>query len=71
MNEALSPSQHVFVVRIWLETDDLALAQWRGAVEHVSSGQRFYFTSLGDLSDFIAVRLGQGGYIFPLEKGRT
>jgi len=28
----------------------------RGSVEHIPSGQKFYFTSLNDLSDFIALK---------------
>jgi len=56
MNEKSSHSEHLFVVRIWSETATLPRAACRGSVEHISSGQKFYFTSLDDLSDFIALR---------------
>jgi hypothetical protein len=48
---------HLFVVRIWYEPSRRAGKQWRGSVEHVPSGQRLYFASLGDLTDFITLRL--------------
>lgn len=51
--------QHLFVVRIWRESDLEQSPVWRGMVEHVPFGQRMYFTSLNDLSDFIALRLGK------------
>jgi len=50
--------EHLFIVRIWQEADRSGVSQWRGSVEHVPSGQRLYFTSLGDLTDFITGRLG-------------
>lgn len=49
--------QYVFVVRIWQETHSAQRPAWRGMVEHVPDGQRIYFTSLNDLSDFIALQL--------------
>jgi len=60
--QALGPdttgrTQHLFVVRIWHEPGQRPPAAWRGSVEHVPSGQRLYFISLGDLSDFITLRL--------------
>ena len=50
--------QHLFIVRIWFEADRRGSKPWRGSVEHVPSAQRLYFTSLGDLNDFITLRLG-------------
>jgi len=50
--------QHLFIVRIWQEPSRAAPpGQWRGMVEHVPAGQRLYFSSLGDLVDFITCRL--------------
>jgi len=49
--------EHLFVVRIWQEPSRARSGQWRGAVEHVASQQRLYFTSLGDLADFVTLRL--------------
>ena len=31
--------------------------QWRGLVENVTTGQRLYFTSLADMSDFISFQV--------------
>lgn len=53
-----SPSQRdhqLFVVRTWQETSDVApTEQWRGSVEHVPSGRRLYFSTLDQLSEFVA-----------------
>ncbi len=49
--------QHLFIVRMWSEAPASGPAQWRGSVEHVPSGQKFYFTSVRDLNDFIALQL--------------
>ncbi len=48
---------HLFVVRMWYEPDQTSEGQWRGSIEHVSSGQQMYFISLTDMTDFIALRL--------------
>lgn len=48
-------SQHLFVVRTWRETSDVVPAdQWRGSVEHVPTGQRLHFSTLGQLMQFVA-----------------
>lgn len=56
-NELPKIQQHLFTVRLWAETNATALTQWRGLVEHIATGQKFYFTSLGDMQDFIALQL--------------
>jgi len=56
MDKKPSPSQHLFVVRLWSESAHIPQAPVRGSVEHVPTGQKFYFTSLDDLSDFIALK---------------
>jgi peptidoglycan/LPS O-acetylase OafA/YrhL len=56
MDEITTHSQFLFIVRIWLVEEGRDRA-WRGSVEQVPSGQKLYFTSLGDLDDFIAGRL--------------
>ncbi|MBX2997307.1 MAG: hypothetical protein KF893_02260 [Caldilineaceae bacterium] len=49
--------QHLFIVRIWQEPSASAPpGQWRGSMEHIPSGERFYFVSIEDLNNFI---LGQ------------
>ncbi len=51
--------QQLFIVRFWHEDSrGEPAAQWRGSVEHVQSGQRLYFVSLNDLTDFMTLRLG-------------
>ena len=50
-------SQHLFIVRMWLEPDDVAdTPQWRGSVRDSLTQQQLYFTQLGDLLDFIAAK---------------
>ncbi len=49
--------EHLFIVRIWQEASPARNGPWRGSVEHVPSSQRFYFASLDDLADFIALRV--------------
>ncbi len=49
--------EHLFVVRLWRERVAETHGQWRGSVAHVSTGQMFYFANLGDLTEFITLRL--------------
>jgi len=44
-----------FVIRIWHEAVDSEgnATVWRGSVEHVGSGDRFYFQDLQAAADFI------------------
>jgi hypothetical protein len=56
MNEKPSRSHHLFIVRIWSEMGSISQSPCRGSVEHIPTGQKFYFTSLSDLSDFIAIK---------------
>ena len=55
--DASAPASHLFIVRIWPESSRSLSHLWRGSVEHIPSRQRFYFSSLGDLNDFISLRL--------------
>ena len=50
-------SEHRFMVHIWMESAGAGEGQMRGSVDHVGSGRRLYFASLGDLSDFIRLRI--------------
>jgi hypothetical protein len=59
MADSSARQQHLFIVRLWHEPSQIAApGQWRGSVEHTSSGQRRYFIALGDLADFVADQLG-------------
>lgn len=51
--------EHLFIVRVWQESAQIAAPHWRGSIEHVPSAQRVYFESLQDLTDFIALRLNK------------
>ena len=55
--DAGASASQLFIVRIWPESSRSAAHLWRGSVEHIPSRQRFYFSSLGDLNDFISLRL--------------
>ncbi len=68
MDNKISPSQHLFVVRLWSETTEKPQIPLRGSVEHVPSGQKFYFTSLHDLSDFIALKAMVSSQLISKEK---
>jgi len=53
-------SDQLFVVRMWYEPSDSQAGQWRGSIMHVGSGARWYFAELGELNDFIRLRLSPG-----------
>jgi hypothetical protein len=67
----MNRSEHRFSVLLWLEPGENAEGQWRGAVDHIGSGRRMYFSSLGDLTDFIRVRLGAPADAQPAERAET
>jgi hypothetical protein len=48
-------SEQLFMVRLWREPGDRP--QLRGIVEEVGAGQRYYFSSLSELNEFIRLRL--------------
>ncbi len=54
---------HSFFVRVWYEPGPTSAGQWRGSIEHIPSGQRMYFVSLADMTDFIALRLRDLVYV--------
>lgn len=49
----------VFIVRIWCERGDAdsSVAEWRGTVEHVESGQRVFFRHLDLILEFMKPHL--------------
>jgi hypothetical protein len=51
---------HSFVIRIWQEETDRRgrAVYWKGAVDHVGTGQRLYFSDLDWLVEFIRERTG-------------
>ena len=53
--------QHLFVVRLWAETAATPVSEdWHGLVQHMPTGQKLYFTSLSDLTDFVEAQLAVG-----------
>ena len=62
---------HRFVVHIWFETGGRTDGQWRGAVEQVGHDRRLYFSSLGDLTEFINARIGEQALPVPERGGET
>jgi hypothetical protein len=56
--ESLKPAERaeqLFMVRLWHEPG--AAPQLRGLIEDVHAQQRFYFSSLGELNEFIRLRI--------------
>ena len=75
MNRSRGPAdraEHLFVVRMWQERSDAAEAsQWRGAAQHVPSGERAYFMQLTDLNEFIRSQLARPQPAGPMEGERV
>ena len=61
-NETVRPpkrAEQLFMVRLWEEPG--ATPQFRGLIEDVRAQQRFYFSSLTELNEFIRLRLSRSG----------
>jgi len=54
MPDQLQSPEEVFVVRMWRPDTAQPQPGRRGRVEHVSSGQHRFFTSLVELCEFIS-----------------
>jgi hypothetical protein len=53
-------SRQMFILRFWHEPSQERPGAWRGSVDHVDSGKRFYFARLDDMQDFIRKALENG-----------
>jgi hypothetical protein len=53
-------SRQMFIVRLWEEASRERPGAWRGSVDHVGSGQRFYFARLDEMQAFIRSALDRG-----------
>lgn len=53
---------HSFLLRLWRENrDDPKLpAEWRGSIDHIQSGQRYYFRDLAEIGRIVTTYLGEG-----------
>jgi hypothetical protein len=49
--------ERVFVVRVWREAGMVGRADVRGSVHELETGQKFFFSGLRDLHDFLTLRL--------------
>ncbi len=41
--DQLHPHSHLFTVRLWAEKIGEGRTEWRGRVQHVTSGEAYYF----------------------------
>jgi hypothetical protein len=53
--------ERVFIVRMWSEREATVSKAWRGLVHDISSGRKLYVTDPGEVAEFIAVHLTNGG----------
>ena len=53
--ESFDERAHSFIVRIWHEPRELkgAVPEWRGVIEHISSGKRRYFRHINEVTNFM------------------
>jgi hypothetical protein len=61
--DSLEPGAQSFIVKVWVEDNSEAGGQgvFRGHITHVSSHERRYLKSLGEIDDFIAPYLEEMG----------
>jgi hypothetical protein len=54
--KSFEESTHAFIVRIWLEPREIedAAPEWRGVIQHTSSGERRSFNGLHEIEEFIS-----------------
>ena len=48
----------ILIVRLWPERSGPGQVVWRGSVDDVQTGERFYFQTVADLAARIAAMLG-------------
>ena len=61
--EPLFPRSHLFTVRLWLEPLGEGKTEWRGKVQHVTSGEAQYFRKWASLVVFLEGRLSEAGLV--------
>jgi hypothetical protein len=61
--DSLEPGAQSFIVKVWVEDNSEAGSQgvFRGHITHVSSHERRYLKSLGEIEDFIGPHLEEMG----------
>jgi len=55
-------NSHLFTVRVWREAVSNTEAEWRGRLQHVPSGQVYYFRNWNSLIARLLSLLPAGGY---------
>jgi len=57
--ELLENTNHSFIVKVWLETagGEGARARWRGQIDHIPGGERFYFNEPDEILTIISAFL--------------
>lgn len=50
-----------FIIRLWLEPQSEGSGEWRGSVDFVQSGERFYFQSVDGLKQRLDLLLAESG----------
>jgi hypothetical protein len=50
----------VFLIRMWQrDAEAVDDSEWRGSVDEIGSGLRYYVTGARDIADFITARLAE------------
>ena len=52
-----SPRSHLFTVRVWAEELGACQTEWRGRVQHVTSGEMHYFRDWATLVSLLTAML--------------
>lgn len=52
-SETLNAGSHLFTVRLWHEDVGRGLLEWRGQVQHVLSGEAYWFRQLPELETYL------------------
>lgn len=53
------PAELVFVVRMWRQRGTAESGPWRGFVQEIESGRRFYLADTHDVVEFIQARMAE------------
>jgi len=57
--DQLHPRSHLFTVRLWAEETGDGQTEWRGRVQHVTSGEAYYFRDWPTLITYLLQLLPQ------------
>lgn len=57
MKRSADRPEHLFIVRLWSEVEASKPPLWRGSVQHIGSGQHFFFSNVRDLWSFVDAEL--------------